>query len=178
MVAPQVVSGLLQKVVVTSLPDVMAEQGSKYLDQVAGGFTPEQRKRIQKGLEQLRERKSEEDMAIEDSSGAKVGSSNGAALVPLETRDVLGENKHNPAVTPRVGETYVRSERQESCRTEDRVHRRRFSGGLPGPCHTEVTVRESPSPISAPTSLPDQMAYHDNEGGQERSGRMVANTSR
>ncbi len=42
-VAPQMVAGLLQKVAMTSMPDVMAEQGSKYADQFVGGFTPEQR---------------------------------------------------------------------------------------------------------------------------------------
>ena len=40
MVAPQIVSGLLQKVAMTSMPDVMAEQGSKAMDDFAGGFTP------------------------------------------------------------------------------------------------------------------------------------------
>ncbi|HEX8812428.1 MAG TPA: ABC transporter permease, partial [Terracidiphilus sp.] len=45
MVAPQMVSGLLQKVAMTSMPDLMADQGSKYLDQFAGGLTREQRDR-------------------------------------------------------------------------------------------------------------------------------------
>ena len=48
MVAPQMVAGLLQKVAMTSMPDVMAEQGSKYFEQYAGGITPEQRKRIER----------------------------------------------------------------------------------------------------------------------------------
>ena len=39
MVAPQVAAGLLQKVALTSMPDVMAELGSRYMDQYAGGFT-------------------------------------------------------------------------------------------------------------------------------------------
>jgi ABC-2 type transport system permease protein len=45
MVAPQVVAGLLQKVAMTSMPDLMAEQGSKFFDQFAG-LTPEQRSRL------------------------------------------------------------------------------------------------------------------------------------
>jgi ABC-2 type transport system permease protein len=57
MIAPQVVAGLLQKVAMTSMPDIMAEQGSKYMDQYAGGFTPEQKQKIDAGLEKLRERK-------------------------------------------------------------------------------------------------------------------------
>ena len=42
MIAPQMIAGLLQKVAMTAMPDVMAEQGSKYFDQFAGGLTREQ----------------------------------------------------------------------------------------------------------------------------------------
>src|SRR5256884_4786161 len=49
VVASQVVSGLLQKIAMTSLPDVMVEQGSKYIDQFAGGLTREQRDRMEIG---------------------------------------------------------------------------------------------------------------------------------
>ena len=42
MIAPQMISGLLQKVAMTAMPDLMAEQGSKYFDQFAGGLTHEQ----------------------------------------------------------------------------------------------------------------------------------------
>ena len=55
MVAPQMVAGLLQKAALTSMPDVMVEQGAKYADQFVGGLTPEQRKRMDDGLEQLRQ---------------------------------------------------------------------------------------------------------------------------
>ena len=44
MVASQVIAGLLQKVAMTSMPDVMAQLGSKYVDRFAGGLTPEQQK--------------------------------------------------------------------------------------------------------------------------------------
>src|SRR5580700_7338076 len=54
MVASQVIAGLLQKVAMTSMPDVMAGLGSKYVDRFAGGLTPEQRKRIDGSLDQLR----------------------------------------------------------------------------------------------------------------------------
>src|ERR1035438_2288216 len=50
MIAPQVVAGLLQKVAMTSMPDVMAEQGSKYFDQFAGGLTKDQRDRDRKSV--------------------------------------------------------------------------------------------------------------------------------
>ena len=91
MVAPQVVAGLLQKVAITSMPDLMAEQGSKYFDQFAGGLTREQRDRLVEGLHTLRQRE-ESGAAATDSGG-----SNG--LVAVSTRAVVGENKNNPMVS-------------------------------------------------------------------------------
>jgi ABC-2 type transport system permease protein len=96
MVAWQMVAGLLQKVAMTSMPVVMAEQGSKYADQFVGGFTPEQRKRMDAGLEQLREREN-----AGGGSGETVtrnGPSNGG-IIAVKTRAVVGENKNNPMVS-------------------------------------------------------------------------------
>ena len=92
MIAPQVIAGLLQKVAMTSMPDIMAEQGSKYVDQYAGGFTPEQKKRIDAGIEALRKRESGGQQA--DSAD-----SNGGMPIPVTTRDVVGENKNNKMVS-------------------------------------------------------------------------------
>jgi linearmycin/streptolysin S transport system permease protein len=93
MVAPQVVAGLLQKVAMTSLPDVMAEQGSRYFDQFAGGFTTEQRQRIDSSLRSLRER--------EDSGAATTASSDSGSggIIAVTSRAVVGENKNNPMVS-------------------------------------------------------------------------------
>jgi len=95
MVAPQVIAGMLQKVAMTSMPDVMAEQGSKYMDEYAGGFTPEQKKRIDAGLEELRKREKAE------SSGQPTAPAdpNLGMPIPVTTRDVVGENKNNPMVS-------------------------------------------------------------------------------
>ncbi|PYY17493.1 MAG: hypothetical protein DMG60_11505 [Acidobacteria bacterium] len=94
MVAPQMITGLLQKVAMTAMPDVMAAQGSKYMEAYAGGFTPEQRKRIEQGLEELRKR---------DSSGnggtQARQNSNGGMPIAVTARDVVGENKDNPMVS-------------------------------------------------------------------------------
>ncbi len=90
VVAPQVVSGLLQKVAMTSLPDVMAEQGSKYIDQFAGGLTREQRDRIEQSLGYLRER--------QDSGSSTSGSANGG-IIAVTSRAVVGQNKNNPMVS-------------------------------------------------------------------------------
>ncbi|MGA8621292.1 MAG: ABC transporter permease [Candidatus Sulfotelmatobacter sp.] len=93
MIAPQVIAGLLQKVAMTSMPDVMAEQGSRYFDQFTGGLTREQRERIDSGLRSLRER--EEGGATTAASSA---SGNGG-IIAVTTRAVVGENKNNPMVS-------------------------------------------------------------------------------
>jgi ABC-2 type transport system permease protein len=93
MIAPQVVTGLLQKVAMTSMPDVMAEQGSRYFDQFTGGLTREQRERVDSGLRSLRER--EESGATTAASSA----SSSGGIVAVTTRAVVGENKNNPMVS-------------------------------------------------------------------------------
>src|ERR1700730_2135962 len=75
MVAPQMITGLLQKVAMTSMPDLMAEQGSKYFDQFAGGLTREQRDRLDEGIRYLRER--------QDSDGATSRFGRGGGCVGL-----------------------------------------------------------------------------------------------
>jgi len=96
VVAWQMVSGLLQKVAMTSMPAVMAEQGSKYADQFVGGFTPEQRKRMDAGLEQLRQYENRE--AGNGENATSNGPSSGG-IVAVKTRAVVGENKNNPMVS-------------------------------------------------------------------------------
>jgi ABC-2 type transport system permease protein len=92
-IAPQVVAGLLQKVAMTSMPDIMAEQGSRYFDQFTGGLTREQRERVDSGLRSLRER--EESGA--PSAASSVSGSGG--IIAVTTRAVVGENKNNPMVS-------------------------------------------------------------------------------
>jgi len=90
MVAPQMISGLLQKVAMTSMPDIMAEQGAKYIDQYAGGLTKEQRERMDEGLRFLRDE--------QDKDGSKSNAGNGGP-VAVATRTVVGENKRAPMVS-------------------------------------------------------------------------------
>ena len=90
LVAPQVVSGLLQKIAMTSLPDVMAEQGSKYIDQFAGGLTPEQQNRIEQSLAYLRNQ--------QDATASASGNGSGG-IVAVSSRAVVGQNKNNPMVS-------------------------------------------------------------------------------
>lgn len=96
IVAWQMVSGLLQKVAMTSMPDVMAEQGSKYADQFVGGLTTEQRKRMDVGLEQLRRRENAETGTGENAGGDAPST---GGIIAVKTRAVVGENKDNPMVS-------------------------------------------------------------------------------
>lgn len=86
MVAPEMVAGLLQKVVLTAMPDVMAETGSKYMEHYAGGFTPEQRGKFDQALKALR-------------ASPQAASSSSGMLLSIKSRDVVGENKDNPMVS-------------------------------------------------------------------------------
>lgn len=88
-VAPQVVSGLLQKVAMTSLPDVMAEQGSKYIARFAGGLTREQREGLEQSLGYLRE---------QQQSGA-TAAPGGGGIIAVTSRAVVGQNKNNAMVS-------------------------------------------------------------------------------
>jgi ABC-2 type transport system permease protein len=90
IVAPQVIAGLLQKVAMTSMPDLMAEQGSKYLDQFTGGLTREQHERLDESLRYLRERQE---------SGTAAPDSGNGGIIAVTARAVVGENKSNPMVS-------------------------------------------------------------------------------
>lgn len=92
MVASQVIAGLLQKVAMTAMPDIMAEQGTRVIDQYSGGLTPEQRKRMDEAVTFLRR---------EQASNGKQNSSDafGDGIIAVKTRDVVGENKNNPMVS-------------------------------------------------------------------------------
>jgi ABC-2 type transport system permease protein len=91
LIAPQMVMGLLQKAAMVSMPEVMAAQGMKYSEEYVGGFTPEQRKRADAGLQEFRK------MQREGS-----GSGNNTAdrgIISVNSRAVVGENKRNPMVS-------------------------------------------------------------------------------
>jgi ABC-2 type transport system permease protein len=87
-IAPQVVNGLLQKVAMTSMPDVVARAGIAEFDRWGGGLTPEQRARVEEGIGKLRG----------ESGPSGGGGTTAGGLVLVEVRDVLGEEKTNPTV--------------------------------------------------------------------------------
>lgn len=95
-VAAQVLAGMLQKVVMTSLPDTMAYTGMKYFDQSSGGLTPQQRKNIEADISRFREQVERRDQA--ESPAAANNDNNFGGFVAVEVRDVVGEHKRSPMI--------------------------------------------------------------------------------
>jgi ABC-2 type transport system permease protein len=92
-IAAQVASGLLQKVVMTSLPDILAFSGTRYLDRVSGGLTPEQRKLIADDLTRLRNY-----VQRRDRQGGQAAAHGMSGIVAVKLRDVVGASKRNPMI--------------------------------------------------------------------------------
>jgi ABC-2 type transport system permease protein len=95
--AAQIVTGMLQKVAMTSMPDMLANAGVKYLDKAAGGLTPEQHEQLEKQMQVLQElsakrRQENASSEKEKTDGGEIG------LISVETKDVLGEKKTNPLI--------------------------------------------------------------------------------
>ena len=96
MVASQMIAGLLQKVAMTAMPDVMAEQGTQMIERYSGGLTAGQRKRMDDVLDVLRRQQA----STSGSTDAR-NSSNpfDGGIIAVKARDVVGENKNNPMVS-------------------------------------------------------------------------------
>ena len=95
-IAPQMVGGLLQKAAMTSMPLVMAEQGMKYSEQYLGGYTPEQRKKMDDSLDRLRHLENEPSKTA---AGSASSSSATGGMIAVKTRSVVGENKKSPMIS-------------------------------------------------------------------------------
>ncbi|MGB6687261.1 MAG: ABC transporter permease [Terracidiphilus sp.] len=96
-IAPQIVSGLLQKEAMTSMPLAMAEQGMKYTEKYIGFFTPEQRKRMNENLDDLRRIVNNRDAAGSAPGGDASGGFDG--LIRVKERSVVGENKNGNMIS-------------------------------------------------------------------------------
>jgi hypothetical protein len=94
MIAPQVVGGLLQKAAMTAMPSTMAEQGAQYTGKYIGGFTPEQQKRMDENMAQLR--KYADAPATSD---ARTADSGMGGIIAVNSRAVVGQDKRNPMVS-------------------------------------------------------------------------------
>jgi ABC-2 type transport system permease protein len=89
-VAAQLVAGMLQKVAMTSLPDLWADAGMKYFEKYSGGLTPEQHKRIESWMSKLH-------ALLERDRGktATMASSEDSGIVPFQIQDIVGETNQN-----------------------------------------------------------------------------------
>jgi linearmycin/streptolysin S transport system permease protein len=86
-VAPPVVSGLLQGIAATAMPDVMAQTGVRALERWGGALTEEQKTRLESNIQVLRNRRT---------SSAPSGGAAAGGLVEVEVKDILGESKKSP----------------------------------------------------------------------------------
>lgn len=89
LIADQVVDGMLQKTIMTSMPDMMVNGGTEAMDKWGVAFTPEQRAAIDRGVTQLNERKKQSKGA----AGAGDGS-----LIKIQKTDLMGQSKKNSVV--------------------------------------------------------------------------------
>jgi ABC-2 type transport system permease protein len=91
-IAPQVLGGLIQKVVMTSMPVAMARAGMDEVDKWSGGLTPEQKAQMEESLRAM------DAQTPPGQAAAPRPQGEAQALVAVETRDVVGEKKANPTV--------------------------------------------------------------------------------
>ena len=97
-IAPQIVVGLLQKAAMTAMPASMADEGMKYADKYVGGFTPEQRAKVDAGLQTLKkEQASGQIGTANDASDRNAAAS--AGIVAVKTRAVVGQDKKSPMIS-------------------------------------------------------------------------------
>ena len=93
-IAPQMIAGLLQKVVMSSMGDLMADAGAKEFEAIAGGLTPQQRQTVDSRLAQIHRYAQQVDTAPSASSQGNAG-----GMVNVQERDVVGEKKTNPMIS-------------------------------------------------------------------------------
>lgn len=84
-IADQVVSGLLQKTVMTSMPEMMMDAGVEEVDKWSGGLTPQQKTTLDTSMKAYKGY----------DAGRKSSGSSDASLVNIEKKDVVGQNKSN-----------------------------------------------------------------------------------
>jgi ABC-2 type transport system permease protein len=93
-IAPQMIAGLLQKVVMSSMGDLMADAGVKEFEAIAGGLTPQQRQTVDSRLAQVHRYAQQNDTAPSASSQGNAG-----GMVNMQESDVVGEKKTNPMIS-------------------------------------------------------------------------------
>lgn len=103
-VAPPMVGGLLQKVAMTSAPDILMQSSMKQFERHAGALTPEQRAAVDSWVPQLRARARNESAAGQHpapntATGTDTGSNNSIMGVGIDTVDVMRQGKSDSLVS-------------------------------------------------------------------------------
>jgi ABC-2 type transport system permease protein len=100
-IAPQMVSGLLQEVAMTSMPSAMAEQGGAYTERFLGGFTPAQRKQWDANmaaLKQIETRKA--DAATSATAGGEPQAGiGGRGVIAVTNNSVAGKSDNKSMIS-------------------------------------------------------------------------------
>ena len=87
-IADQVVNGLLQKTIMTSMPDMMMTGGVNAVDKWSGGLSASQRATIQQNMDQFKTYRAK----------PQATQANAAELIKITKTDIMGENKSNVVV--------------------------------------------------------------------------------
>ncbi|MBV9495112.1 MAG: ABC transporter permease [Acidobacteria bacterium] len=87
-IAEQVANGILQKTIMTSLPELMIGSGVEAFDKWSGGLSPQQRATIEKNIAWIQNQP----------AATTQKATNGGALINIESSDVVGKTKRNPVV--------------------------------------------------------------------------------
>lgn len=119
-IAPEVVSGLLQKVTMTAAPDLLMKDGIGQFERYAGMLTPEQRRAVEAWLpelEALAEKQAgdgkaaagdtgrapaggdEDAAAAADTAGSAAAGGAFGGIVPVTVVDVLGKERERPLIS-------------------------------------------------------------------------------
>ncbi len=102
-IAPQMLNGMLQKTMMTAMPEDMIQSGGAAMDKFAGGLTPQQKTMMSQGLAALHARQNAASNAAggsasTDSSANGSGGAFAGGLVQVDTKDLLGEKKTSPMI--------------------------------------------------------------------------------
>lgn len=90
-IAPQMVSGLLQKVAMTSAPDLMMQGGIRQFEKYAGALTPQQQDAVRDWLPRLKTATAQ--------GGAGAGSIVGAMGIGIDTVDVMRQGNSESLIS-------------------------------------------------------------------------------
>jgi len=103
-IAPQVVGGLLQKIVMSAMPDLFLQGGIGQFERYAGGLTPRQRTAVDQWLPQLRARAARDSAGAPATAAAPGADSAGTApglsgLVKVDVVPVLGRKQDTAMIS-------------------------------------------------------------------------------